>query len=124
LKNGKCEACESNSYPDPESNYLICKERLFKTVQAIQVDVKIDMTMDSFFEKGGEDALAQNLTAQYGVASENIVITSVTAGSVIVLYNIIESEDFPIGNLQQMHDTALESNTLDFGAPVLALSAS
>ena len=38
-----------------------------------------------------------------------------------MVYNMIGDDEFALDQLQQIHDTAVDTSTLDYGAPVLDL---
>ena len=48
---------------------------------------------------------------------------SVREGSVVVIYNLVESEDLPIDRLQEIHDQTVNSGQFNFDDLVLGIDS-
>ena len=54
--------------------------------------MRLDMTMDEFFSKGGEEWFKDELSVSLGVSKEAVNIIGVYEGSVIVVYEILDND--------------------------------
>jgi hypothetical protein len=63
--------------------------------------VKMEWTMEEFFDAGGTTAFIDRLSASLGIHASTIKVVGVAAGSVDVEYEITPSEDEPL-SLEQI----------------------
>jgi hypothetical protein len=63
---------------------------------AIMTNVRMEWTMDEFFDNGGTTAFIDRLCASLGIHASTVKVVGVNAGSVLVNYEITPSEDEPL----------------------------
>jgi len=63
---------------------------------AIMTKVRMEWTMDEFFDNGGTTAFIDRLCASLGIHASSVKVVGVSAGSVVVNYEITPSEDEPM----------------------------
>ena len=71
----------------------------YYTRNVIQVEVRLDTTMELFFANGGVEAFSQQLAESYGIPEDNIEVISVFEGSVVVVYNLVETDELSMERL-------------------------
>jgi len=86
--------------------------------------VRMEWTMDEFFQEGGTTAFIDRLCASLGIHASTVKVVGVNAGSVIVNYEITPDEEEPL-SLEQIKTKQAEqiaTGTLELGAPILDAS--
>jgi len=63
---------------------------------AIMTKVRMEWTMEQFFENGGTTAFIDRLCASLGIHASTVKVVGVNSGSVLVNYEITPSEDEPM----------------------------
>lgn len=81
--------------------------------------------MDAFFSGGGTTQFIDRLTASLGIHASTVKIVSVYEGSLVVNYEIAPPDGDPekLDELAAKQNEVLTSNSVDLGAPVLAVTA-
>jgi len=81
--------------------------------------------MDAFFSGGGTTQFIDRLTASLGIHASTVKIVSVYEGSLVVNYEIAPPDGDPekLDELAARQNEVLTSNSVDLGAPVLAVEA-
>ena len=74
--------------------------------------MRLDMTMDEFNSKGGQEWFKGELSITLGISKEVVNIIGVYEGSVIVVYEILDN-DANEKSINQILETI--SNSVDFG---------
>jgi len=87
------------------------------------MSLTLDWTLAEFEEAGGEDAFAETLAKGLGVEEDQVIITSVTAGSVVVDASIVVPEGEDADAVASAANDAVAGGAVDFGAPVLDFAA-
>ena len=88
---------------------------------AIQTRVRMEWTMDEFFDAGGTTTFVDRLCGSLGIHASTVKIVGVSEGSVEVNYEITPTDDEPlsIAEIQSRQTQQFASGTLDLGAPIL-----
>merc|ERR1719263_2294257 len=86
--------------------------------------VRMEWTMEEFFENGGTTAFIDRLCASLGIHASTVKVVGVNAGSVLVNYEITPSEDEPLSitQIQSKQTEQFATGALDLGAPILEAS--
>ena len=63
---------------------------------AIMTKVRMEWTMEKFFDNGGTTAFIDRLCASLGIHASTVKVVGVNSGSVVVDYEITPSEDEPM----------------------------
>jgi len=87
---------------------------------AIMTKVKMEWSMEKFFEAGGTTAFVDRLSASLGIHASTIKVVGVSSGSVDVEYEITPTADEPL-SLEQIRSKQTEqfaTGKIDLGAPV------
>jgi hypothetical protein len=98
------EKCGENRYK-PVDNYMefyidgTCELEI-RPRDAIMTKVRMEWTMEEFFEEGGTTAFVDRLAASLGIHASAIKVVGVAEGSVSVEYEITPSEDEPMSLAQ------------------------
>lgn len=80
-------------------------------------------TLDEFASLGGALTYTDNLASSLGVDPSQVQIVSISEGSVIIVSDIVVSEDQSIDELRSLVTTALESEDgLNLGLPVSSIT--
>jgi len=103
-----------------------------KPVDAILTNVRMDWTMDEFYENGGPTAFIDRVSAALGIHASQFKVVAVYTGSVVVDYEITtDSDDTSTSSSAQLSTIQNNLNALvtnptaassAFGAPVLSAS--
>lgn len=88
---------------------------------AIQTKVRMEWTMDEFFDNGGTTAFIDRLCGSLGIHASTVKVVGVAAGSVQVEYEITPSPDEPLSlaQIQARQTEQFATGQVDLGAPVL-----
>jgi len=83
--------------------------------------VRMEWTMDEFFDNGGTTAFIDRLCASLGIHASTVKVVGVSSGSVVVNYEITPSADEPmsIDQIQAKQTQQFATGTIDLGAPIL-----
>lgn len=65
--------------------------------------VRMEWTMDEFFDNGGTTAFIDRLCASLGIHASTVKVVGVASGSVVVDYEITPSDDEPM-SIDQISD--------------------
>jgi len=86
--------------------------------------VRMEWTMEEFFDNGGTTAFIDRLCASLGIHASTVKVVGVSAGSVLVNYEITPDEDEPLSleQIKTKQTEQLATGTLDLGAPILEAS--
>lgn len=79
--------------------------------------------MDAFFSGGGTTQFIDRLTASLGIHASTVKIVSVYEGSLVVNYEIGADDPEQLESIAAKQNEVLTSNSVDLGAPVLAVEA-
>lgn len=91
---------------------------------AIMTKVRMEWTMDEFFSSGGTTAFIDRLCASLGIHASTVKVVGVSAGSVLVNYEITPAEDEPM-SLDQIKEKQTEkfaTGGMDLGGAILEVS--
>jgi hypothetical protein len=88
---------------------------------AIQTKVRMEWTMDEFFDSGGTTAFIDRLCGSLGIHASTVKIVGVAEGSVEVNYEITPTDDEPmsIAEIQAIQTEQFATGAIDLGAPIL-----
>ena len=88
---------------------------------AIQTKVRMEWSLDSFYNNGGTTLLIDRIAASLGIHASTIKIVSVYEGSLVVNYNIYTPTDdtFQLEQIEVKQTQQIAKNEINFGAPVL-----
>jgi hypothetical protein len=91
---------------------------------AIMTNVRMEWTMEEFFDSGGTTAFIDRLCASLGIHASTVKVVGVKAGSVVIDYEITPDEDEPLSleQIKQKQTEQIATGTLDLGAPILEAS--
>lgn len=67
---------------------------------AIMTEVRMEWTMEQFFDNGGTTAFIDRLCASLGIHASTVKVVGVNKGSVMVNYEITPAEDEPLSLTQ------------------------
>lgn len=86
--------------------------------------VRMEWTMDEFFDNGGTTAFIDRLCGSLGIHASTVKVVGVNAGSVVVNYEITPAEDEPLSieQIKEKQTAQIATGTLDLGAPILEAS--
>lgn len=88
---------------------------------AIQTKVRMEWSLDEFFNGGGTTTFVDRITASLGIHASEVKVVSVYEGSLVVNYEVAVPNDDPVAlaELNDKQNEVLNSPDLDLGAPVL-----
>lgn len=88
---------------------------------AIQTKVRMEWTMDEFFDGGGTTAFIDRLCGSLGIHASTVKIVGVSEGSVEVNYEITPSADEPMSmaEIEARQTEQFATGAIDLGAPIL-----
>ena len=66
-----------------------------KPRNAIQTTVRMEWTLDEFFDDGGTTTFVDRITASLGIHASEVKIVSVYEGSLVVNYEVAVPDDDP-----------------------------
>jgi hypothetical protein len=100
-----------------------------KPVDAILSNVRMQWTMDEFYDQGGPTSFIDRVSASLGIHASQMKVVAVYQGSVVVEYEIEPAEDSTVDSAQELRAIKSQLNVLIesgdpevFGAPVLSAS--
>lgn len=82
----------------------------------------MDGTLDQFSQLGGLLAFSKNLSESLALDAKQVQIVRVEEGSVIVVSDILSTEDMDIAQLEAKIKSATIDGELDLGLPILEVS--
>jgi hypothetical protein len=85
----------------------------------------MEWTLSEFFSGGGTTAFVDRITASLGIHASEVKVVSVYEGSLVVNYEVMTPDDDPeaLVELEAQQTAALNSGTVDLGAPVLEVES-
>jgi hypothetical protein len=91
---------------------------------AIMAKVRMEWTMNEFFDSGGTTAFIDRLCASLGIHASTVKVVGVNEGSVLVDYEITPQadEEQTIEQIRAKQTQQIATGTLDLGAPILEAS--
>jgi hypothetical protein len=83
--------------------------------------VRMEWSMDEFFNAGGTTAFIDRLCASLGIHASTVKVVGVKKASILVNYEITPDEDEPLSleQIKTKQTQQLATGTLDLGAPIL-----
>ena len=122
LKDGTCYA-----FPDPEGIQSTFDGYVETTVEgenanAIRSFITMDGTLDQFSQLGGVLAFSENLSNSLGLDAKQVQIVKVEQGSVIVVSDILSTEEMDLAQIEAKLKSATVDGELDLGLPILDVS--
>ena len=96
-------------------------ELTIKPRDAIQALVRMEWTMDAFFDNGGTTSFMDRVAASLGIHASTIKIVSVYEGSLVVNYEISDPNNDPVAlqKVQEKQTEQFATGAMDLGAPIL-----
>ena len=81
----------------------------------------MEWTFKEFFAVGGTTTFIDRVSASLGIHASSIKIVSIYEGSLVVIYNVFDENDDPVGleNLRKKQQYNINNNLMNYGAPVL-----
>lgn len=86
---------------------------------AIQTMVRMEWTMDEFFDNGGTTEFIDRVAGSLGIHASTIKIVSVYEGSLTVNYGVENDNEEELAAAKAAQTEAFATGTMDLGAPVL-----
>lgn len=87
-------------------------------------NIRMEWTMEEFFDNGGTTAFIDRLCASLGIHASTVKVVGVSEGSTVVDYEITPSEDEPLAlsEIRAKQTQQIATGTLDVGSPILEAS--
>ena len=80
--------------------------------------MKIEVEMEAFIKFGGSNQFAKNISEALFIDASRVRVTSIRKGSVIVDYEIEESQDDNLEQLGNYLGQIIEFGLVDVGGPI------
>lgn len=90
-----------------------------KPRNAIQSMVRMEWTMEAFFNQGGTTKFVDRLAGSLGIHASSIKIVSVYEGSLVVNYEIESDDEEELEAIKETQTAAFATGSVDLGAPIL-----
>jgi len=85
---------------------------------AIQTMVRMEWTVDAFFDNGGTTQFIDRVAGSLGIHASTVKIVSVYEGSLVVNYGIENDNEAELAEAKAAQTQAFATGGIDLGAPI------
>jgi hypothetical protein len=119
----KQEFCGENRYIGVENimEFYITADCQLEVAprNAIQTMVRMEWTMDAFFDNGGTTQFIDRVAGSLGIHASTVKIVSVYEGSLVVNYGVENDDPDQLAATKEKQTEAFATGGLDLGAPII-----